>query len=161
MIGIKAERLVWIFCMIDRHSLDQTLYVLPTEHEQISRTFQLSSRMELGRFPIMLHDEEEWLDFIELTLADWLEQVEGASEKENTLFQWKQGEAWSYRRIAYKKMLEILLIRRGQRMEVAHEVYEAVYSQESEHTRHLHQLITPPMSVAALEAREAFQSQDL
>jgi hypothetical protein len=26
-------------------------------------------------------DEEEWLDFLELTLADWLEQVEGAAEK--------------------------------------------------------------------------------
>lgn len=26
-------------------------------------------------------DEDEWLDFLELTLADWLEQVEGAAEK--------------------------------------------------------------------------------
>jgi hypothetical protein len=28
-----------------------------------------------------VEDEEEWLDFLELTLADWLEQVEGAAEK--------------------------------------------------------------------------------
>jgi hypothetical protein len=30
---------------------------------------------------IFAEDEEEWLDFLELTLADWLEQVEGAAEK--------------------------------------------------------------------------------
>ena len=29
-------------------------------------------------------DENEWLDFLELTLADWLEQVEGAAEKVRT-----------------------------------------------------------------------------
>ena len=41
----------------------------------------------LHAFPNIFHsgifiiDEEEWLDFLELTLADWLEQVEGAAEK--------------------------------------------------------------------------------
>ena len=30
---------------------------------------------------IAYKDEELWLDFLELTLADWLEQVEGAAEK--------------------------------------------------------------------------------
>ena len=47
----------------------------------------------LGRFPIPLEDEEEWLDFLELSLADRLEQVEGAALKENKLFGWKKGEA--------------------------------------------------------------------
>ena len=36
------------------------------------------ARDELGRFLIPLQNEEEWLDFLELTLSDWLEQVEGA-----------------------------------------------------------------------------------
>ena len=39
-----------------------------------------TSRPELGRFKIPLESKEEWLDFLELTLADWLEQVEGAAE---------------------------------------------------------------------------------
>jgi len=43
-------------------------------------------------------DTNKFLDFLELTLADWLEQVEGAYKKENPL-----GQAYAYRREQYKK----------------------------------------------------------
>jgi hypothetical protein len=33
------------------------------------------SRPELGRFEIPLGGEQEWVDFLTLSLADWLEQV--------------------------------------------------------------------------------------
>lgn len=157
LIGKEAERLVWIFCMLDRYSLDQSLYVLD-DISQSQRRFELLSRPELGRFPIVLRDEEEWLDFIELTLADWLEQVEGAAEKKNPLFEWEKGEAWSYRRLAYAKMADILAERRG--LTIARETLNAIYAMEPEVTRHLHQEITPPMSQAAREAREALTYRD-
>jgi hypothetical protein len=150
LIGTRAERLAWIFCVVDRASVDRTLYNTDKNIEgsmtgfqdtvsggenssdkqdiekhavaERKRVFEFTSREELGRFPILLKgllllslllllsifiviitinsfylllysflpllhivtfvvDEEEWLDFLELTLADWLEQVEGAAEK--------------------------------------------------------------------------------
>jgi hypothetical protein len=41
----------------------------------VDRLLRFTSREELGCFPIPLKDEDEWLDFLELSLADWLEQV--------------------------------------------------------------------------------------
>ena len=38
------------------------------------------ARPELGAFA-MPKSRAEWLDFLSLSLADWLEQVEGASTK--------------------------------------------------------------------------------
>ena len=55
------------------HTLRST-FSIPTNNGK--KTFR--SRDELGRFLIPLQNDEEWLDFLELTLADWLEQVEGA-----------------------------------------------------------------------------------
>ena len=131
LIGERAERLVWIFCMVDRASVDQTLDTYdptpnpnpnpdsnpdsnpypnlnPAEHVGAKvRQYAFRARLELGAFPIALQ-EDEWLDFLELTLADWLEQVEGASLKPSALFEWGVGEAWAYRRHAYAKMADIL-----------------------------------------------------
>ena len=157
LIGKDAERLVWIFCMVDRYTFDQSLYLLD-DLQQKQRTFELLSRPELGRFPIILRDEGEWLDFMALSLADWLEQVEGASEKSNPLFEWSKGEAWSYRRLAYSKMADILVKKRG--LILARDTLNAIYDVEPEATRHLHQPITPPMSQAAKEAREALEYRD-
>ena len=87
-----------------------------------------------------------------LSLADWLEQVEGASEKSNPLFEWSKGEAWSYRRLAYSKMADILVKRRG--LIIARDTLNAIYDVEPEATRHLHQPITiigGGDSVAAVE----------
>ena len=114
------------------------------------------ARPELGGFSIHLTGENEWLDFLELSLSDYLEQVEGAAEKPSTLFHWKVGEAYSYRRQAYINMRDILVKRLGKN--VIAETYNAVYHRESEETRSLHQVLTPPMSGAAQRAQEAIRS---
>jgi len=54
------------------------------DDELISSTYKLRARPELGHFDIQL-TKEEWLDFLELTLADWLEQVEGAARLEKLI----------------------------------------------------------------------------
>ena len=46
-----------------------------------------------------------------------LEQVEGAAEKKNPLFEWEVGEAWSYRRVAYSCMADILRTCRQPRLQ--------------------------------------------
>ena len=116
LIGSAAEKLVFVFCMLDRSTLDQTVFEYdltnPTTTSNNSTnnqtTFVLQSRPELGRFPIML-TKDEWLDFIELTLADWLEQVEGAALTASPIFLWDQpGVAYSYRRLAFAKMSHVL-----------------------------------------------------
>jgi hypothetical protein len=38
-------------------------------------------------------------------------------------------------------------------------MYDEIYAQESADTRHLHQPITPPMSQAAKDARDALSSR--
>lgn len=101
----------------------------------------------------------EWLDFIELTLADWLEQCQGAASKPSTLFRWKKGEAYSYRRLAYEKMSRILAAERPERLgKVAPAMLQAVMATESPETRHLVQTRTPPMSEAAAQALAALRS---
>lgn len=67
------------------------------------------------------------------------------------------GEAWSYRRVAYQRMAEILANRRG--LSVAKQTHETVYAMESPETKSLHQFMTPPMSRAAQQAREAYASR--
>ena len=67
LIGTEAERLAWIFCMVDRVSVDATVFA------RAPASFR--ARPELGAFEIALESEREWRDFVTLTLADWLEQV--------------------------------------------------------------------------------------
>ena len=55
-----------MFCMIDRKSFDDGLY-LGYEGRQ---SFEFKSREELGRFNITM-SSKEYLDFVELNLADW------------------------------------------------------------------------------------------
>eukprot|EP01041_Mallomonas_annulata_P012811 gene12811-27014_t len=181
LIGERAERLAWIFCMVDRYSVDQTVFAVANDPAMNLDNISFTSRVELGRFPIPLRDEKEWLDFIELTLADWLEQacvyaplrdmlhsyihkdilvvqVEGAALKENVFLNWQQGEAWSYRREAYRHMAEVLASKNPSRLHVALQMHKEVYAQESAATRHLHQPLTAPVSEAARDAREAMAS---
>ena len=148
LIGERAERLAWIFCVVDRASVDATL-------DTDVRCF--TSRDELGRFNIELLNETEYWDYLELTLADWLEQVEGAALKQNDLYGWHVGEAFSYRRKAYQRMAE-LLAQRSERGAAALQMANEVYGRESPATRELHQVRTPPMSDAAKEARAALAS---
>lgn len=129
------------------------------ESSSDSFTYSFTSRAELGCFPITLDSKAEWLDFLELSLADWLEQVEGAAEKANPLFEWKVGEAWSYRREAYRCMASVLQTNR--RSDVYVRMWEQVYAQEGPLTRGLSQPVTPPVSQAAREAREAMQARHI
>jgi len=158
LLGEKSERLVWIFCMVDRNSVDET--VRDAANQDQVKGFVFKSRVELGSFDIPVSDVE-WLDFIELVLADWLEQVEGASEKENKAFGWSVGEAWSYRREAYSNMAKLLSQHVPRLRGVADAMHREVYAVESETTKRLHMPITPPMSSAAREAREALASRFL
>lgn len=157
LIGDKAERLVWIFCMVDRTTLDATLYMDPSAVK-----YELRARPELGRFPIILRGEQEWLDFIELTISDWLEQVEGAASKPNCFYNWKVGDAWGYRRLAYRKMADILMSRgtkeNQERLKISLEMYNDVFDAETAATKHIHQPVTPPITDAAREAQEAVAS---
>jgi hypothetical protein len=120
--------------------------------------YKLCARPELGRFDIHL-TKEEWVDFIELTLADWLEQVEGAAMKSNPFFFWKVGEAYAYKRLAFRKMKEVLSVERKERLsKIPGQMLESVMSTENPETRHLVQPMTPPMSAAAKAAFDALRS---
>ena len=143
--------------MVDRLTVDRTVYDWTINDIDTNKTYTFTSRPELGRFTITL-TKNEWIDFIELTLADWLEQVQGAAEKPSMLFQWKKGEAYAYRRYAYAKMAEILMHEREHRLkEKVSLAMVDVYGTESLETRHLLQERTPPMSDAAFIALEALR----
>ena len=157
LIGKKAERLVWIFCVVDRLTVDNLVdryheWLLQPAHG-VAMVYQFTSRIELGRFPIVFQDESEWLDYIELTLADWLEQVEGAAEKANDLYGWGIGEAFSYRRHAYHKMAEILSTRRAPRLLVAKEMLQEVSSRFFASFRSFSVLNTPLFDKLGLQYR--------
>lgn len=82
LIGPEAERLAWIFCMVDRASVDETVLRrwAPGELARAAAAGELAfrARIELGAFAIPLHSEAEWADFLTLSLADWLEQAREA-----------------------------------------------------------------------------------
>mmetsp|Transcript_27125 Transcript_27125/g.44076 ORF Transcript_27125/g.44076 Transcript_27125/m.44076 type:complete len:172 (+) Transcript_27125:175-690(+) len=151
--------------MVDRSTVDKTVFdwkvsdaTTTTNKNTSEEQFTFTARPELGRFPIRLN-KEEWVDFIELTLADWLEQVQGAAETPSEIFHWKSGEAYAYRRTAYAKMAEILTHERPDRLKyIAKEMHADVYGTEGRETRHLVQLRTPPPSDAAKLALEALRS---
>ena len=150
--------------MVDRSTVDETVFqwkissATKPKKEPIKQQYTFMSRLELGRFAIRL-DKEEWLDFLELTLADWLEQVQGAAETASDRFRWKKGEAYAYRRTAYAKMAEILSHERQDRLkEIVHVTHADVYGTEDANTRHLVQLRTPPPTDAAKRALEALRS---
>jgi len=152
LIGEDAERLAWIFCMVDRPTVDQTV-MNPPRPSDPPPSFR--SRLELGDFEIRLRSYDEWFDFVTLSLADWLEQVEGAARKANPAVRWGKGEAWAYRRDSYKAMAQIL--EQGG-LKVAAQMYEEVFARGGAHTRHLVQNYLPPISDAGREAREAIAS---
>lgn len=133
---------MYVFCVVDRLSVDNDLDSPPGAHA-------FTARPELGGFDIPMKDDALWFDFIALTLADWLEQVEGAAATANPLFEWQAGEAWGYRRRAYARMAEIV----GESVPAARELHAAVYAREPMKTRHLSQPVTPPMTEEARLAR--------
>ena len=79
LIGAKAERLVWIFCVVDRLSIDK---LVQREYDDLfnnkdnkecdmNKPYECHSRIEFGQFVISFIGVEEFYDFLELTLADW------------------------------------------------------------------------------------------
>jgi hypothetical protein len=164
LIGARAERLAWIFCMVDRATVDATL---PSSAEQLAGyeaappTFY--ARAELGAFAIPLKSKSEWIDFLTLSLADWLEQVEGASSKEvprpvEDGILWPKGEAWAYRRAAYAGMAELL---GAHGVDAAPRMHSEVFAREPEWSRSIMQPLTPSMSPSAVAAAEAIASSKL
>lgn len=158
LIGEKAEKLCFIYCMVDRFSVDETVLAWRPGACSEDNRFLFKSRPELGRFDIEL-SKEEWLDFIELTFADWMEQVEGAAQTALRIFNWQVGDAYAYRRLAYRKMSELLAYERASRLsQLAPQLLEAVMATEPQETRHLVQPRTPPMSEAAAFALTALRA---
>ena len=110
-----------------------------------------------------LKSRAEWLDFLSLSLADWLEQVEGASTKkiESPVggVVWAEGEAWGYRRHAYKAM-SVILQNEGDAWvsKAAPTMYEAVFANEPAASRNVVIPKTPPMGESAKAAQEAVAS---
>jgi len=156
LIGARAERLAWIFCMVDRFSVDETVL-------DATKPLVFRARLELGAFEIPLKLRAEWLDFLALSLADWLEQVEGASTKrvESPVggLVWAEGEAWGYRRDAYRAM-SILLQTEGEAWvaTAAPEMYAQVFAREPQASQNVVIPKTPPMGEAARAAAEAVAS---
>ena len=169
LIGPRAERLAWIFCMVDRATVDATLVGpaarQPDSYVDMPPTF--GARPELGAFAIPLKSHDEWIDFLTLSLADWLEQVEGAASKSVVLpvgegNLWELGQAWGYRRHGYAKMAEVLAERGAPWVrEAAPRMYAEVFAREPHASRHFVQPLTPPMSKAAVDAHEAIESAGL
>lgn len=151
--------------MVDRSTVDESVFrwkvsdaTTTNSNSSEERYATFLARPELGRFPIHL-TKSEWVDFIELTLADWLEQVQGAAETPSSIFHWRTGEAYAYRRTAYAKMADVLSNERRDRLEhIVHKMHTDVYNTEGADTRHLIQPRTPPMSEAAKRALEALRS---
>lgn len=142
LIGERAEFLVWVFCVVDRLSVDNDLDAAAGAHA-------FRARPELGGETIPMPDDL-WFDFVVLTLGDWLEQVEGAAGTANAAFEWGVGDAWGYRRGAYERMAELV----GEKIPAAAELRSRVYAREPMETRGVRQPITPPMSDAIREGRE-------
>ena len=157
LIGPEAERLAWIFCMVDRETVDATALAPPPAGAAPA----FAARAELGGFAMPLRDRAEWLDFLALSLADWLEQVEGAATKAlpspvGGADVWAAGEAWAYRRAAYEAMAGVLAAEGDAWVaKAAPAMYAEVFANEPAATRGLCIAKTPPMGPAALAARDA------
>jgi len=189
LIGAKAERLAWIFCMVDRATVDATVFAAAEgDWPADGVEFAFRARPELGAFPLPLRSggtrHSEWLDFLTLSLADWLEQVEGASSKQvgrpvGDGVLWPKGEAWAYRREAYAEMAALLARRadpafrrsvlgEAEGSEVPPEdaavalaapaMHAEVFGREPSWSSGISQPTTPPMGAAALAAHEARES---
>jgi len=128
VIGERAEKIAYVNCVLDRLSLDSQLDAAPGQHS-------VRARPEVGGHQIPLTDQEH-TDLITVHLADWLEQVEREAQKAEERHGWeKPGDAWGYRRGAYRRMAEIL-------QGPAIKMYDEVFGREPAHTRHIHQKLT-------------------
>lgn len=171
LIGKEAEFLCWVFCMVDRWTFDQTVFAWQQQpnnqqpllllHDEETANITFWARPELGRFPIDL-TPTQWLDFIELSLADWMEQVEGAARKTSSMWNWNHvGDAYAYRRTSFAQMSRILQAQTDRPSSVvASRMHAAVMATDSNTTttRQLVQRRTPPLSKATAAAHNALRA---
>lgn len=76
---------------------------------------------------------------LSLTQSAVAAQIEREAAKVNERHGWfKEGDAWGYRRAAYRKMAELL-------QGPALAAYDAVFSREPSHTKHICQSVTPAL----------------
>lgn len=164
LIGTRAERLAWLFCVLDRETFDHgvlgsdDLCAPSVSSPGEPRRLQARARPELGCFDLGL-TEDEFLDMCTLVLADYLEQVEGVSQKSVPNYGWRPGEGWAYRRFAYKAMAQIVARERG--LTVALEAYEHVYELEPPPSRARCIPTLEPITDAARTARMCLASRAL
>ena len=113
-VGPEAEAMVYAFCITDRatsagESLDDELRA--TAPGDPPRRHRWRVRADAGAAVPEAWVElshAQWRDFTALTLADWLEQVEEAAGRPNERLGYATGEAWAYRRSAYRRMASLL-----------------------------------------------------
>ena len=69
LIGHRAERLAWIFCVVDRSTVDSSLEISCSNNGD-QYQYQFTSREELGSFPIKLNGDncDDYFIFIVLLL---------------------------------------------------------------------------------------------
>ncbi|CAL8468548.1 g8088 [Coccomyxa elongata] len=131
LVGERAEHCAYCNCVMDRETLDATLSAPAGKHT-------IRARPDVGGHEIVLTDQQ-FSDLITVHLADWLEQVEREAAKVNERHGWfKEGDAWGYRRKAYRQMAELL-------GGPAQDAYQAVFAREPDSTRHISQDLTPKL----------------
>jgi hypothetical protein len=105
--------------------------------------------------------KQEWLDFLKLTLVDWLEQVEGAAVKPSSLFLWKVGDAYICLSMICVPKNERAVGSGSRTLIVERRTTYAVrkvMATEAQNTRHLVQPRTSPMSGTTAPALSALRA---
>eukprot|EP00891_Asterochloris_glomerata_P002987 jgi/Astpho2/2987/Aster-03298 len=129
LVGERAEFIAFVNCVMDRATLDKQLDAPSGQH-------QVRARNQCGGALIPLTDQQH-TDLITVHLGDWLEQVQRHAAKTDEGHQWlKKGDAWGYRRRAYRRMAELLGGRPLQH-------YDEVFRHEGPESKHINQELTP------------------
>lgn len=163
LIGDRAERLVFLYCVMDRSSFDRActggaLDASTTSAPHAPCRLDLRARPELGGFELK-NTRDEFLDLATLFLADILEQVEGIASKALPAYGWQVGQGWGYRRFAYRAMANILARERD--LSEAKVMYDTVFAQEPPELRASFIPVTPPLTPAAKDALACLRARNI
>jgi hypothetical protein len=140
IVGERAEHICYVNCVMDRGSLDAAVMgsgapcTIQAREEIVGR----------GNTDLPL-TEQQFTDLISVHLGDWLQQVEMEAGGPNEMHGWTEaGQAWGYRRGAFRRMAEIL---QGPYLEM----YDRVFAREPEATKGIHQVAHPqrPQPIAS------------
>ncbi len=105
LIGVRAERLAYINCAMDRASFDRAL-------DSSAGPYRIMDRLTEGKIGLT---QEDFEDLCRVHLYDWLEQVPRSKD-------------WDYRRAAYRRMADRL-------GEAAQQAYDKVFAAEKPEAR--------------------------